>query len=66
MCSLQATLCAKYVTPVSLPGTRNVLRPNENAVQKGRRFLFGSGGALCTLARSPEPLAVLEVPLIAA
>jgi hypothetical protein len=26
----------------------------------------GSGGLLCTLAMSPEPLAVLDVPLIAA
>ena len=26
----------------------------------------GSGGSLRTLARSPEPIAVLEVPLIAA
>ncbi len=26
----------------------------------------GSGGALCTLATSPTPVAVLEVPLIAA
>ncbi len=33
----------------------------------GRVFSFrGSGGSLCTLARSPEPLAVLDVPLIAA
>jgi hypothetical protein len=29
-------------------------------------FRFGSGGSLCTLARSPEPLAIMEVPLIAA
>ncbi len=26
----------------------------------------GSGGTLCTLARSPEPVAVLEIPLLAA
>ena len=28
-------------------------------------FHFGSGGSLCTLATSPEALAVLDVPLIA-
>ena len=28
--------------------------------------LTGSGGPLCTLARSSEPLAVLEIPLLAA
>jgi hypothetical protein len=33
---------------------------------RARRILFGSGGALCTLARSPKPLVVLDVPLIAA
>ncbi len=30
------------------------------------RHFVGSGGALCTLARSPEPVAVLMVPLIPA
>jgi hypothetical protein len=28
--------------------------------------LIGSGGSLCTLARSPEPFAVLDIPLLAA
>ena len=27
---------------------------------------YGSGGSLCTLARSPEALAMLDIPLIAA
>ena len=39
---------------------------NENGPHKGTHSSFGSGGALCTLARSQEPLAVLEVPLLAA
>ncbi len=29
-------------------------------------FLFGSGGSLCTLAMSPEPLAVMKVRLVVA
>ncbi len=29
-------------------------------------LLIGSGGSLCMLATSPEPLAVLQVPLLAA
>jgi len=40
--------------------------PNKKADPVGAGFLFGSGGALCTLATAPQPLAVLEVPLIAA
>jgi hypothetical protein len=36
------------------------------ALPGGDLAIGGSGGALCTLATSPEPIAVLEVPLIAA
>jgi hypothetical protein len=29
----------KYVTSISLPATKNVLRPNENAVHKGPGYI---------------------------
>ena len=35
-------------------------------IKPGPAYVFASGGALCTLARSPELSAIMDVPLIAA
>ncbi len=57
-CSLRLFLLLRSIKSVAL------------SKQKNRSFwdqplLFGSGGAICTLATAAEPIAVLEVPLIA-
>ncbi len=45
---------------------RNELQNQALALLGGDLAIGGSGGSLRTLATSPEPIAVLGVPLIAA
>ena len=41
-------------------------KKNAGPLSGAGAYFFGSGGALCTLARSNKPLIVLNVPLVAA
>ena len=57
--------CREFYPVLRILDIRSGSSENEIAGPAGTGyFCFGSGGALCTLARSPEPVAILEVPLL--
>ena len=66
-CGMESVGYCGVIQFVADNGLAKYARKKKRRPQKGTgAFFSGSGGSLCTLARSSEPFAVLEVPLIAA